>query len=65
MTKFQKFYGNVKQKDAGPIREAVQELVAPQSFRNWANGIFEPDAGWWKKLNDIAVKFGYKRIYEV
>lgn len=63
MTNFSRFYGNVRQKHAEPIRKEVEELVSSQTFRNWEKGVFEPDAKFWVHLNAIAKRYGYEPIY--
>lgn len=65
MTKFSDFFGNVRQKDAEPIRMEIEKLVSPQTFRNWIKGIYEADARFWGQLNEIAVRFGYDKIYQL
>lgn len=63
MTKFSEFFENVRNKDVEAIRFEVENLVSSQTFRNWAKGIYEPDAKFWGQLNEIATRRGYNPIY--
>lgn len=63
MTKFEKFYQNLRVCDMNPVRHELEKHVSPVSFLNWKRGTFEPDARWWPIINSIAEKYGYPKPY--
>lgn len=67
MTKFEEFFGNVRDKHSKSMRNDIltQCGISVQSFRNWRNGVCEPDARWWSIINGVAEKYGYSKPYTV
>lgn len=67
MTKFEEFFGNVRNKHTESMRNDILTEcgISVQSFRNWRDGVFEPDAQWWSSINAIAEKYGYPKPYTV
>lgn len=65
MTKFVEFFGNVRNKHTESMRNDIQTEcgISTQSFRNWKDGVFEPDVRWWSQINAIAEKYGYPKPY--
>lgn len=65
MTKFEEFFGNVRDKHTESMRNDILTEcdISVQSFRNWRKGKFEPDVQWWSKINSIAEKYGYPKPY--
>ena len=65
MTKFQKFYQNVRVCDAQTVRTEVEKMVSSVTFLNWQRGTFEPAAQYWGDINRIAESLGYPKVYTV
>ena len=65
MTRFEKFYQNLRVKDMESVRNEIEQHVSPVSFLNWKRGTFEPDVRWWPVINAIAEKFGYDKPYSL
>jgi hypothetical protein len=65
MTKFEEFFGNVRDKHTESMRNDIMTEcgISAQSFRNWRKGKFKPDVQWWSKINSIAEKYGYPKPY--
>ena len=65
MTKFEEFFGNVRNKHTESMRNDILTEcgISVQSFRNWRNGVCEPDGQWWSQINAIAEKYGYPKPY--
>lgn len=63
MTNFQRFYLNLRVKDAEDVRRQLEQHVSQPSFLNWKRGSFEPDSRWWPVINAVAEKYGYDKPY--